>query len=54
MHRLSAHQRLDLHNTSVDFAVATAGGCGYTDLDTGRVCALPHRHCGPCQLADQR
>ena len=43
-------RRLDLHNTSIDFAAASAGQCGFTHLDSGRVCRLPHRHFGPCDL----
>lgn len=43
-------RRLDLHNTSIDFAAASAGQCGFTHLDSGRVCRLPHRHVGPCDL----
>jgi hypothetical protein len=35
-------RRLDLHNTSIDFAAASAGQCGFTHLDSGRVCRLPH------------
>ena len=50
MTRSQPRARLDLHNTSVDFAVASIGGCGFTDLATGRVCRLPHRHVGSCQL----
>jgi hypothetical protein len=50
---VDVRRRLDLHNISVDFAVASAGGCGFTHLDTGRVCRLPHRHAGPCQFRDQ-
>lgn len=46
-------RRLDLHNVSTDFAAATTGHCGFTHLDTGRVCFLPHRHAGPCQLQVQ-
>jgi hypothetical protein len=47
----SAHRRrLDLHNISTDYAAAIAGRCGFTHLDTGRVCQLPYRHPGPCQL----
>jgi hypothetical protein len=47
----SAHRRrLDLHNSSTDYAAAVAGRCGFTHLDTGRVCQLPFRHPGPCQL----
>ena len=45
--------RLDLHNISIDFAAASAGLCGFTHLDSGRVCRLPHRHHGPCQLQDR-
>lgn len=43
-------RRLDLHNISTDFAAASSGRCGFTQLDTGRVCLLPHRHAGPCQV----
>ena len=52
--RTDVQRRLDLHNISIDFAAAGAGRCGFTHLDTGQVCLLPHRHCGPCQLQDQR
>ena len=48
--RIDVRQRLDLHNISIDFAAASAGLCGFTHLDSGRVCQLPHRHQGPCQL----
>ena len=45
-----SRERLDLHNSNIDFHAALAGQCGFTHLDTGRVCRLPHRHPGPCQL----
>ena len=48
--RSTSLRRLDLHNVSIDFAAASAGRCGFTHLDSGRVCHLPHRHAGPCQL----
>ena len=51
--RVAACGRLDLHNVSIDFAAASAGRCGFTHLDSGRVCQLPHRHPGPCRLQDQ-
>jgi hypothetical protein len=51
--RTDAERRLDLHNVNTDFAAATAGRCGFTHLDSGRVCLLPHRHRGPCQLQDR-
>jgi hypothetical protein len=51
-HRTDIRSRLDLHNISIDFAAASAGLCGFTHLDSGRVCQLPHRHRGPCQLLD--
>jgi hypothetical protein len=51
--RIDGRQRLDVHNLSVDFAVASAGRCGFTHLDSGRVCLLPHRHGGPCQFQDR-
>lgn len=41
--RTDVRSRLDLHNISIDFAAATAGLCGFTHLDSGRVCRLPHR-----------
>ena len=50
--RIDVRQRLDLHNISIDFTAASAGRCGFTHLDTGRVCQLSHRHHGPCQLPD--
>ena len=43
-------ERLDLHNTNIDLDAANAGRCGFTQLRTGRVCRLPHRHVGPCLL----
>jgi hypothetical protein len=52
--RTDVQRRLDLHDISIDFSAASAGRCGFTHLDTGRVCLLPHRHRGPCQLQDQR
>ena len=45
--RTVSARRLDLHNISIDFPAAIAGRCGFTHLDTGRVCRLPHRHPGP-------
>jgi hypothetical protein len=50
--RTDVPSRLDLHNISIDFAAASAGLCGFTHLDSGRICELPHRHHGPCQLPD--
>jgi hypothetical protein len=50
--RTDVRRRLDLHNISIDFAAASAGLCGFTHLDSGRVCQLSHRHHGPCQLQD--
>jgi len=52
--RTDARRRLDLHNISSNFAAASAGRCGFTHLDTGRVCQLPHWHPGACQLQNQR
>ena len=52
--RTDVQRRLDLHNISIDFAAARAGRCGFTHLDTGRICLLPHGHRGPRQLQDQR
>lgn len=43
-------QRLDLHNADVDETVASMNLCGRKDLKTGRVCSLPARHRGCCQL----
>jgi hypothetical protein len=51
--RTDVGSRLDLHNISIDFAAATSGLCGFTHLDSGRVCQLPHRHHGPCHLQDR-
>ena len=50
--RTDVGSRLDLHKISIDFAAAS-GLCGFTHLDSGRVCQLPHRHHGPCQLQDR-
>jgi hypothetical protein len=51
--RTDVGSRLDLHNISTDFAAASAGLRGFTHLESGRVCQLPHRHHGPCQLPDR-
>jgi len=51
-HRTDVGSRLDLHHISIDFAAASAGLCGFMHLNSGRVCQLPHRHHGPCQLPD--
>ncbi|HEY6684967.1 MAG TPA: hypothetical protein VI094_02035 [Propionibacteriaceae bacterium] len=51
--RTDVGSRLDLHNISIDFAAANPGLRGFTHLDSGRVCQLPHRHHGPCQLPDR-
>ena len=48
--RTDVRRRLDLHNVSIDFAAARAGRCGFTHLGSGRICHLPHRHIGSCQL----
>jgi hypothetical protein len=53
-HRTDARRRLDLRNISINFAAASAGRCGFTHLDTGRVCWLPHRHPGACQRQNKR
>lgn len=50
MHQHGRRRRLDLHNSNIDYTVALAGQCGFTHLDTGRVCHLLHRHPGPCEL----
>jgi hypothetical protein len=43
-------QRRDLHNSNVHYAAAMAGHCAMTHVASGRVCLLPHRHPGPCEL----
>ena len=53
MERTDVGRRLDLRNISIDFAAASAGLCGFTHLDSGRVCRLPHGHRGHCQLPDR-
>jgi hypothetical protein len=50
MNTLVAQRRRDLHNTSINVAAAIAGQCGFTHVASGRVCHLPHRHPGPCDL----
>jgi hypothetical protein len=42
---------LGLHNSSVDYSVATHHRCGMLHLPTGRVCLLPERHAGGCQFS---
>jgi hypothetical protein len=46
----AAHERRDLHNINIDIAVASDGLCGFTHMASGRVCRMPHRHPGPCEL----
>lgn len=46
----ATQRRRDLHNVSVDFAAAAEALCGFTHIPTGRICRLPHRHIGPCDL----
>jgi hypothetical protein len=48
--RNAPRERLDLHNGTIDLDAARAGRCGFTQLRTGRVCHLRHRHVGPCLL----
>ena len=36
--RTDVRRHRDLHNISIDFAAASAGRCGFTHLDSGRVC----------------
>jgi hypothetical protein len=50
---VAAQSRKDLHNSSVDFAAAIAGKCGFTHVPTGRACLLPYRHAGLCELHSQ-
>jgi hypothetical protein len=52
MKQSSAPGRRDLHNTSTNFAAAIAGQCCFTHMSTGRMCRLPHRHTGACDLRD--
>jgi hypothetical protein len=42
------HERLDLHNSSIEASAAAAGHCGMTALHTGRVCQEPQDHAGTC------
>jgi hypothetical protein len=44
----AADDRLDLHNSSIEESAASAGHCGMTHLNTGRVCQEPHRHADGC------
>jgi hypothetical protein len=43
-------ERSDLHNLTIDLAAAAERLCGFTHLPSGRVCRLPYRHPGPCDL----
>ena len=43
-------ERLDVHNMGVDEVLANAHLCGVRHLASGRVCLLPERHRGPCQM----
>ena len=44
------HERLDVHNASIDGSAAALGLCGMTDLHTGRVCRSPGQHHGGCEF----
>jgi hypothetical protein len=46
----ATQERRDLHNVSIDFAAASQGLCGFSHMPSGRVCRLPYRHPGPCDL----
>jgi hypothetical protein len=50
-HPADAHDRLDLHNSSIEESAAALGHCGMTDLHTGRVCQEPQDHAGSCAFA---
>lgn len=50
MNASPAQARRDLHNASINFDVAVGGWCAFTHVASGRVCRLPHRHPGPCEL----
>jgi hypothetical protein len=43
-------ERLDVHNSSIDQPTAVAGGCGTTDLSTGRICRFPAGHADGCDF----
>ena len=45
-------ERLDLHNVATHFPAAASGRCGFIHLASGRVCLLPQRHRGPCELRE--
>jgi hypothetical protein len=47
------HERLDLHNASIDASAAALGHCGMTDLHNGRVCQSPAQHAGGCEFTGQ-
>jgi hypothetical protein len=49
--RNAAPQRNDAHNVSTDAILAMLGRCGMTHLASGRVCARPARHEGPCEFS---
>jgi hypothetical protein len=42
--------RLEIHNSEVDQALADQRLCGNLHLPSGRVCLLPKRHRGGCQF----
>ncbi|HTX01365.1 MAG TPA: hypothetical protein VMD59_21450 [Acidimicrobiales bacterium] len=48
--RTQRRGRADAHNASVDVVLVALGRCGMTHLATGRVCAEPGRHQGPCEF----
>lgn len=43
-------ERPELHNASVDEAVAAAGACAQVHLPTGRICILEHGHSSSCDF----
>jgi hypothetical protein len=47
---ISHDLRNDIHNVSIDVALARVGRCAMTHLASGRVCAKAARHQGSCEF----
>lgn len=51
--RVSPDDRAELHNPSIDEAVALQGACGLIHLPTGNTCTLAHHHLGSCHFVSR-
>ncbi|GAA1622341.1 hypothetical protein [Actinoplanes couchii] len=48
--KASVPERIEIHNPSVNGALADRGACAHVHLPTGRTCVLPLHHPGSCDF----